>query len=106
MDGRDPGRMAPSLPYVDGVPADGDLRVRLTTARAVLEVDDDAVMLAAAGNSYEFDPAAEAILRPLVDGETVALATLAAAAGLDVESVAGLVQELVAGQAAVVGSMP
>ncbi|MDG9709638.1 JmjC domain-containing protein [Streptomyces sp. DH10] len=106
MDGRDPGRMAPSLPYVDAVPADGDLRVRLTTARAVLEVDDDAVTLAAAGSAYEFAPAAEAVLRPLVDGETVALATLAAAAGLDVESVAGLVQELVAGQAAVVGSLP
>lgn len=106
MDGRAPGRMVPSLPYVGGIPADGDLRVRLTTARAVLEVGEDAVTLAAAGSEYEFAPAAEKVLRPLVDGETVALATLAAAAGLDVESVAGLVQELVAGQAAVVGSMP
>ncbi|MFF2132913.1 JmjC domain-containing protein [Streptomyces olivochromogenes] len=106
QDGRDPGRMAPSLPYVDSVPADGDLRVRLTTARAVLDVGDDAVTLAAAGNAYEFAPAAEKVLRPLVDGKTVALATLAAVADLDVESVARLVQELVAGQAAVVGSLP
>ncbi|MEU4655034.1 cupin domain-containing protein [Streptomyces sp. NPDC023723] len=106
MDGRAPGRMVPSLPYADAVPADGDLRVRLTTARAVLEIGDDAVFLDAAGSTYEFAPAAEAVLRPLVDGQSVALATLAAAAGLDVASVADLVQELVAGQAAVVGSMP
>ncbi|GAA3312201.1 hypothetical protein GCM10020295_83420 [Streptomyces cinereospinus] len=106
MDGRAPGRMVPSLPYVGPVPADGDLRVRLTTARAVLEVSDDAVTLAAADNAYEFAPAAEQVLRPLVDGQTVALATLAAAADLDVTAVAGLVQELVTGQAAVVGNMP
>jgi hypothetical protein len=105
MDGRAPGRMAPSLPHVAGIPADGGLRVRLTTARAVLEVGEDAVTLAAAGCEYEFAPAAEKVLRPLVDGESMTLATLAGAAGLDVESVAGLVQELVAGQAAVVGSM-
>ncbi|MFI2764866.1 JmjC domain-containing protein [Streptomyces echinatus] len=106
LDGRAPGRMTPSLPYLGPVPADGDLRVRLTTARAVLEVGDDAVTLLAAGNEYEFAPAAEAVLRPLVDGETVTLAALAAAAGLEVTAVAGLVQELVTGQAAVVGSMP
>ncbi|MFD8915036.1 JmjC domain-containing protein [Streptomyces sp. NPDC059575] len=106
MDGRDLGRMVPSLPHVGTVPADPDLRVRLTTARAVLESTDDAVTLAAAGSTYEFAPAAEAVLRPLVDGETVAPATLAAGAGLDVESVTGLVQELVTGQAAVVGRMP
>ncbi|MFJ8732284.1 JmjC domain-containing protein [Streptomyces bauhiniae] len=106
MDGRDPGRMAPSLPHVGPVPADPDLRVRLSTARAVLETGDDAVTLAAAGNTYEFAPAAEAVLRPLVDGETVALSTLAMGAGLDLESVTGLVQELVSGQAAVVGEMP
>lgn len=105
MDGRAPGRMVPSLPYVGPVPADGDLRVRLTTARAVLEVSDDAVTLAAADNAYEFAPAAEPVLRPLVDGQTVALATLAAAADLDVTAVAGLVQELVTGQAAVVGNL-
>jgi hypothetical protein len=45
------------------------------------------------------------VLRPLVDGRTVDLATLADTAGLDVDDVAGLVQALVAGQAAVVGSL-
>lgn len=95
----------PSLPYIDGIPAEGRLRVRLTTARAVLDVGPDAVTLSAAGNVYEFAPAAEAVLRPLVDGRTVDLATLAETAGLALEGVAGLVQELVAGQAATVGSL-
>ena len=45
------------------------------------------------------------MLRPLVDGRTVDLATLADAAGLALEDVVGLVQELVAGQAATVGSL-
>ena len=39
-------------------------------------------------------------------GESVALATLASAADLDVGAVAELVQELVNGQAAAVGGMP
>ncbi|MFE4758265.1 winged helix domain-containing protein [Streptomyces mirabilis] len=99
------GRMVPSLPYIDAVPVDGGLRVRLTTARAVLDVGDDTVTLSAAGSTFEFAPAAEAVLRPLVDGRTVDLAALADAAGLVLEDVAGLVQELVAGQAATVGSL-
>ncbi|MFJ8509631.1 hypothetical protein [Streptomyces avermitilis] len=45
------------------------------------------------------------MLRPLVDGRTVDLAMLAETVGLDVEDVAGLVQELVAGQAARAGSL-
>ncbi|MGW7673799.1 winged helix domain-containing protein [Streptomyces sp. NPDC054775] len=105
MDGQAVGRMVPSLPYIDTVPVDGGLRVRLTTARAVLEVGEDALTLSAAGSTFEFAPAAEAVLRPLVDGRTVDLAALADAAGLALEDVAGLVQELVAGQAATVGSL-
>lgn len=105
MDGQAVGRMAPSLPYIDAVPADPGLRVRLTSARAVLDVGEDTVTLSAAGSTYEFAPGAEAVLRPLADGRTVDLATLAETAGLAVEDVAGLVQELVAGQAAVVGSL-
>ncbi|MDX3697615.1 hypothetical protein PV726_47035 [Streptomyces europaeiscabiei] len=105
MDGQAVGRMVPSLPYIDGVPVDGGLRVRLTTARAVLEVGEDAVTLSAAGSTFVFAPAAEAVLRPLVDGRTVDLAALAGMAGLALEDVAGLVQELVAGQAATVGSL-
>ncbi|MEU4490188.1 cupin domain-containing protein [Streptomyces purpurascens] len=105
MDGQAVGRMVPSLPYIDTVPANPNLRVRLTTARAVLETGEDAVTLSAAGSIFEFAPAAEAVLRPLADGRTVDLATLADAAGLAVEDVAALVQELVAGQAATVGSL-
>ncbi|MCX4537987.1 hypothetical protein [Streptomyces sp. NBC_01669] len=45
------------------------------------------------------------MLRPLVDGRTVDLGALADTAGLDLEAVTGLVQELVAGPAAVVGSL-
>ncbi|MGY1503598.1 winged helix domain-containing protein [Streptomyces sp. QTS52] len=105
MDGQAVGRMAPSLPYIDTVPADGGLRVRLTTARAVLDVGEDTVTLSAAGSTFEFAPAAEAVLRPLVDGRTVDLATLAYTAGLALEDVIGLVQELIAGQAATVGSL-
>ncbi|MFF3350890.1 JmjC domain-containing protein [Streptomyces sp. NPDC002779] len=105
MDGQAVGRMVPSLPYIDGIPANPHLRVRLTTARAVLETGEDAVTLSAAGTVYEFAPAAEAVLRPLVDGRTLDLSALADAAGLAAEDVAGLVQELVAGQAATVGSL-
>ncbi|MEH0547474.1 cupin domain-containing protein [Streptomyces sp. B21-105] len=105
MDGQAVGRTVPSLPYSDGLLVDGALRVRLTTARAVLEVGEDAVTLSAAGSTFEFAPEAEAVLRPLVDGRTVDLASLAETAGLALEDVAGLVQELVAGQAATVGSL-
>ncbi|WUL72372.1 hypothetical protein OHA62_47300 [Streptomyces sp. NBC_00343] len=45
------------------------------------------------------------MLRPLVDGRTLDLASLAETAGLALEDVVGLVQELVAGQAATVGSL-
>ncbi|MER5501981.1 MULTISPECIES: hypothetical protein [unclassified Streptomyces] len=43
MDGQAVGRMVPSLPHTDTVPVDGGLRVRLTTARAVLEAGEDTV---------------------------------------------------------------
>ncbi|MFE5214047.1 MULTISPECIES: cupin domain-containing protein [unclassified Streptomyces] len=105
MDGQTVGRMVPSLRYVDGVPADPRLRVRLTTARAVLETGEDMVTLSAAGSVFEFAPEAEAVLRPLIDGRTEDLGALAETAGLRLQDVAGLVQELVAGQAAVVGSL-
>ena len=104
MDRQAVGRMVPSLPYIDGIPADPHLRVRLTTARGLLETGEDVVTLSAAGSTFEFAPAAEAALRPLVDGRTVDLVALADTAGLALEDVAGLVQELVAGQAAMVGN--
>ncbi|MFL4910525.1 winged helix domain-containing protein [Streptomyces sp. MMS24-I2-30] len=100
------GRMVPSLPFIDAVPVDGGLRARLTTARAALDVGEDMVTLSAASTAYEFAREAEAVLRPPVDGRTMDLAALADTASLALEDVVGLVlQELVAGQAAVVGSL-
>jgi hypothetical protein len=93
------------LHHIRAVPVDGGLRVRLTTARAVLDVGEDTVTLSAAGSTFEFAPEAEAVLRPLVDGRTVDLAALAETAGLSLEDVVGLVRELVAGQAVTVGSL-
>lgn len=51
------------------------------------DVGEDAVTLSAAGAVYDFAPAAETVLRPLVDGRTVDLAALADAAGLVLEDV-------------------
>ncbi|MFJ9854828.1 cupin domain-containing protein [Streptomyces sp. NPDC101150] len=99
LDGKYVGRMAPSLPYVDSVPADPGLRVRMTTTRASLTATDGTVHLAAAGTVYEFAREAGPALRALVDGGEHTLGDLAETAGLDVGDVAGLVHELVQGQA-------
>ncbi|MER5783081.1 cupin domain-containing protein [Streptomyces mobaraensis] len=100
MDGRDMGRMAPSLPYLTGVPADPDVRVRMTTARAVLTTTEDTVALAAAGHSYEFASAAGPALAMLVTDGEHRVGDLARAAGITAADAAGLVQVLVDGQAA------
>lgn len=54
------GRRVPSLPYIDGIPANPHLRERLTTARTVLDVGENAVTLTAANAVYECAPEAEA----------------------------------------------
>lgn len=102
MDGRSVGRLTPSLPYVGGVPADPGLWVRMTTARAVLTTTG---CWPPPASEYEFAPAAEPVLRPLVDGQALTLADLAAAASLEVDDVAALVGELVDGQAAAVSNV-
>ncbi|MEX2985591.1 cupin domain-containing protein [Streptomyces sp. C36] len=99
QDGQALGRMAPSLPHLNGVPADHRLRVRMTTARAVLTLEEDAVHLAAAGSAYEFAPAAGPALQALVTGGEHTLGKLANAAGVSVDDIASLVRELVEGQA-------
>ncbi|GAA3099406.1 hypothetical protein GCM10017687_07900 [Streptomyces echinatus] len=71
----------------------------------MLDVGEDTVTPSAVGTVYECAPEAEAVLRPLADGRTVDLATLAETAGLALEDVAALAQELVAGQAAPVESL-
>ncbi|KAB7844933.1 cupin domain-containing protein [Streptomyces mobaraensis] len=100
MDGRDTGRMTPSLPHLTAVPADPDIRVRLTTARALLTTTEDGVHLAAAGHSYEFAPAAGPVLARLVSGGEHRVGDLARAAGITPAETADLVQVLVDGQAA------
>ncbi|MGW2779556.1 winged helix domain-containing protein [Streptomyces olivaceoviridis] len=60
----------------------------------MLDVGEDTVTLSAAGSTFEFASEAEAVLRPLVDGRTVDLATLTDTAGLTLGGIAGLVQEL------------
>ncbi|KAB7833525.1 cupin domain-containing protein [Streptomyces mobaraensis] len=99
QDGQALGRMAPSLPHLGSIPADHRLRVRMTTARAVLTLDEDTAHLQAAGSAYEFAPEAGPALQLLVDGGESTLGELADAAGVGVDDIAGLVQELIEGQA-------
>jgi len=101
-DGVDAGRMRPSLPHIDGVPVDGSLTARLTTARAHLATDPatGTTTLIAGGSAFDFAPVAEPLLRPLVEGHSATLAELAARAGLGVADVAAVLTLLVAGQVA------
>ncbi|MFF7300520.1 hypothetical protein [Streptomyces sp. NPDC008265] len=68
MDARDPGRPAPSLPFIGDIPADGGLVLALTTARAAPEGADEAVVLRAAGHEWEFHPSVRPVLEALVSG--------------------------------------
>ncbi|MFJ6520999.1 cupin domain-containing protein [Streptomyces filamentosus] len=104
-DATEPGRPTPSLPYLDGIPAQGDLRVRLTTARARTRMDSEGhAVLAAGGEEWTFTPPVAPVLAALVTGETASLGDLAEAAGLTVAQVAFLVAELVGGDVATVSS--
>jgi hypothetical protein len=102
QDAAAPGRLGPSLPYVDGVPADPAVRVRLLTPRAVLDQDDDAgtVTLGAGGQEWTFAAAAGPMLAPLVAGRTLTLAELAGLAGVPVDRAARIVGELVSHEVA------
>ncbi|WP_231977107.1 hypothetical protein [Streptomyces sp. 2323.1] len=106
-DAEDLGRLRPSLPHLDGVPADPEVRVRLTTGRARLTsaVEGEGVVVvrfAAAGQEMDFAPAVEPLLRRLLSGGWVSLADLAAAAELTVADAAAVAGELVDAQAATV----
>ncbi|MFE2159889.1 JmjC domain-containing protein [Streptomyces lydicus] len=106
-DAEDLGRLRPSLPHLDGVPADPKVCVRLTTGRARLTsaADDEGavvVRFAAAGQEVDFDPAVEPLLRRLLGGGWVSLADLAATAELTVADAAAVAGELVDAQAATV----
>lgn len=105
-DAEDVGRLRPSLPYVNGVPADPDLTVRLTSGRARLRtVNDDGhelVRLAAAGNEVDFAAAAQPMLERLVGGGWWNLGDLAHASQVSVGQAAAVVTELLAAKAATV----
>ena len=103
QDAAAPGRLGPSLPFVEGVPADAAVRVRLLTPRAVLTSDDTAgtVTLGAGGQEWTFAAAAAPMLVPLVAGRTLALGELADLAGVSVDRAARLIGELVTHEVAV-----
>lgn len=105
-DAEDIGRLRPSLPYVDGVPEEPGLRVRLTTARARLrDVSDggeNLVRLTVAGSEVDFAPAARGLLERLVTGTWWSLGGLAADTGVPLGDVAAVAGELLAAKAATV----
>ncbi|UIX31723.1 cupin domain-containing protein [Streptomyces sp. GQFP] len=102
-DGTDLTRLQPGLPHIAGVPADPDVRVRLTTARAHLEhaANGDGLVFRACDNEWEMAEEAMPLLQSLVSAApgAVSLGELAAAAGISVADVAAVVFELMDGQA-------
>ncbi|KQV20852.1 MULTISPECIES: cupin domain-containing protein [unclassified Kitasatospora] len=103
------GRPAPSLPYVEALPARREITVRITATRAKLTTNTaaGAVTLAAAGTEWEFAEQATPLLRTLLKGEPVTIGALADAARLETKDVAGLLTDLIKGQAvAVVKATP
>ncbi|MGW1196292.1 cupin domain-containing protein [Streptomyces sp. NPDC002536] len=99
----DPGRPMPSLPFVDGIPADEGLRVRITAAGAWYTVDEDGhVVLSAGGQEWTFASPALEVIKPLAEGGAPTLGKLAVGSGLPVGHVAALISELVAAGVAAV----
>ncbi|KOV12358.1 cupin [Streptomyces sp. XY431] len=100
------GRPAASLPYVESLPADREITVRITAPRADLASNPAAgtVTLSAAGTAWDFSERAAPVLQALLTGDTVSIGALADIADLEVKDVAGVLTVLVQGQAlAVVG---
>ncbi|MFJ2867115.1 cupin domain-containing protein [Kitasatospora sp. NPDC087314] len=102
-DAMERARLAPSLPYVAAAPPDGALRVRLVTARPAFSTGPgNTIRLTAGGEEWTFAAKTQAMLVLLADGENHTLAELALAAGISLTQAAGLVTELVDGQAVTV----
>ncbi|WP_435602301.1 cupin domain-containing protein [Streptomyces sp. bgisy130] len=99
----DAGRPMPSLPFVDGIPADGSLCVRLTAAGAWYGVDEDGhVVFSAGGQEWTFSRPVLAVIKFLLDGSAATLGELSVSSRLPLGHVAALISELVeAGVAAV-----
>ncbi len=99
----DPGRPMPSLPYVDCIPAEPDLRVRLTASGAWYEVDGEGrIVVGAGGQQWTFAAPVLTVIKQLVDGRNVSLGELAVASSLTVGQIAALATELVAADVAAV----
>jgi len=103
-DANERARLAPSLPHVAAVPADPDLLVHLVTMRHVLSTaPDGGTRLTAGGEEWTFSSRAQPMLALLADRSRHRLGDLAQAAEISIEQAAGVVGELVDGQAAVIG---
>ncbi|MFJ5230692.1 cupin domain-containing protein [Kitasatospora sp. NPDC088391] len=103
-DATERARLSPSLPHITAAPPDADLQVRLVTTRpALAAMPDGTVRLTAGGEEWTFAAKAEPMLALLADGEPHRLADLAQAAGITLGQAAGVVTELVDGQAAAIG---
>ncbi|MFD9561478.1 JmjC domain-containing protein [Streptomyces sp. NPDC059994] len=94
-------RLRPSLPYIDGLPADGDLSVRLTTGRASISHQNGSVVFRATDNEWELAKEATPLLSRLIEAfpQPVTLYELAGTSNLPVQTVADFLSELVDGQA-------
>lgn len=103
-DGMDPGRLGPSLPLVDGVPADPAITVRMLTPRVRVRDEEDMVLVAAGGQEWMFGAGARPVMNLLATGQTFILRQLAAESGLAVAAVAKLVAELLSNQVVQVGA--
>lgn len=105
-DATDLTRLRPSLPHISGIPADPDVRVRLTTARAHLEPagNGGGVVFRACDTEWELADEALPLLQRLMSAApcAVSLGELAAVAGISVADVAAVVSELMGGQAVTV----
>ncbi|NEA47837.1 cupin domain-containing protein [Streptomyces sp. SID10815] len=103
-DATERARLVPSLPFVEGVPPDPALFVRLVAVRARLHNDSEGnAVLTAGGEEWTFAPRTAPLLSLLVDGGPHRLDALARAAGLRLGQVAQLVSDLVDGEVATVG---
>ncbi|MFF2807855.1 cupin domain-containing protein [Streptomyces sp. NPDC058000] len=101
----DVGRPMPSLPFVDGIPADETLHVRLTASGAWYEVDDQGLpVLSGGGQQWTFAAPVLTVVKYLVEGRTIPLGELAIASSLTVDQVAAVITELVAADIAAVSS--
>ncbi|WP_037602350.1 cupin domain-containing protein [Streptacidiphilus rugosus] len=97
-------RLAPSLPFVNGVPPQPDLLVRLLPSRPALSTDSDGnVHLVAGGEDWTLAAPVLPLLEQLADGGQHRLALLADRAGLTLTQAASVVTELVNGNAAALG---